>query len=303
MPAKLLLGSGANVNATNRDGRNALLTATLTGAPEMVSLLRDFNASGPGDVFDAAMKGDLEWVKAFLKSGANINAPFEGSTTAYHYDEYTGILASSETIIAGSVLFYMCHDVEAVEYLVGAKANVNAMASVNSTFYDPNNQNPFDLGTVHGVTVLMYAIDSLDTVGLLIQAGANVNAADSDGRTALMRASENGNVAVVKLLIAAKANLNTKDSKGVSALNLSHNHRQVFDALRAAGAKLDASDSAALAGMGNTSTGTMVWTRTSDYRFQSLSFAADGSHLAACEVDAGSEVYTSADAGQSWAEQ
>ena len=51
-----------------------------------------------------------------------------------------------------------------------------------------------------------------------LEAGANINAKDSDGWTALMRASRNGYKAIVKTLLDKGADVNAKDKEGGTAL-------------------------------------------------------------------------------------
>jgi ankyrin repeat protein len=53
----------------------------------------------------------------------------------------------------------------------------------------------------------------------LIKAGANVNAKDGDGYTALIFASAQGNINIVKALIQAKADLTQTDQYNKTALD------------------------------------------------------------------------------------
>jgi ankyrin repeat protein len=58
-----------------------------------------------------------------------------------------------------------------------------------------------------------------ESVALLLNAGADKDfASKMDGRTALIRAAEKGNLEAVKLLVAARADRNAKDKKGFTAL-------------------------------------------------------------------------------------
>jgi len=60
-----------------------------------------------------------------------------------------------------------------------------------------------------------------------------VNAKRNDGSTALMRASQNGHLEVVRALIAAKADVKAKAVNGFTALNLASEtgHLEVVRAL------------------------------------------------------------------------
>jgi hypothetical protein len=57
-----------------------------------------------------------------------------------------------------------------------------------------------------------------ETVELFLGAGVDMDARDEDGRTALMVASEGGELEIVKLLIKKGADVNSKDVSGYTAL-------------------------------------------------------------------------------------
>jgi uncharacterized protein len=55
-------------------------------------------------------------------------------------------------------------------------------------------------------------------VGLFIKAGMDINTADKDGSSALMIASEKGDLAIAQLLIQSGADVNAKNIDGYTAL-------------------------------------------------------------------------------------
>jgi ankyrin repeat protein len=57
-----------------------------------------------------------------------------------------------------------------------------------------------------------------DTAGLFLRAGIDINARDEDGCTALMLASEKGDLELVNLLIGNGADVNVRDADGYTAL-------------------------------------------------------------------------------------
>jgi ankyrin repeat protein len=65
-----------------------------------------------------------------------------------------------------------------------------------------------------------------------------VNAKDNEGDTALIDASANGYVSIVRALIAAKADVNIVRNDGATALSVSlkNEHTDVADLLKKAGA-------------------------------------------------------------------
>lgn len=90
-------------------------------------------------------------------------------------------------------------------------------------------------------TALMYAAVNHDhdpqKVMALIEAGANINWQDKmDGRTALMEASVNGHLNVVKLLLKGGADIGLKDTKGNTALDLAKQMKwkRIIDAIEMA---------------------------------------------------------------------
>src|SRR5260370_25015395 len=73
-----------------------------------------------------------------------------------------------------------------------------------------------------GRTALMYAAENGDTqaVNALLRSGASVNVADNNGETALMKAAASScNEETVRALLGAGADLNARDNKGRNALD------------------------------------------------------------------------------------
>ena len=76
----------------------------------------------------------------------------------------------------------------------------------------------------------------------------NINSADSNGKTAIMHAAENGNLQAIHTLIAAGSGLNMPDKDGNTALSLAakNGHAEVMRSLLQWGAKIEITDSKAL---------------------------------------------------------
>lgn len=125
-------------------------------------------------------QGDLEYIKALLAAGADIEIPLNpGGVTPL-------MRAASRSLSITQELLKHHPDIN--------KRNVS------------------------GVTALMYAEDPLISQELL-NAGASLNDQDNDGATALMwAAGNNPNVDVVKVLLKNNAKVNLQDKNGRTAL-------------------------------------------------------------------------------------
>jgi len=85
---------------------------------------------------------------------------------------------------------------------------------------------------------------SEDVVKALIRAGADVNLTNSEGRTALMYAADNGNLESVRALLLAGAIVNQRDKEGESAWDLTGN-TDIEDLLVSFGAEAQTPEDAA----------------------------------------------------------
>jgi ankyrin repeat protein len=120
---------------------------------------------------------------------------------------------------------------EVVRALLAAKANVNVKAANDPQFF-PTSQKlrefqrdllaSMNVKPASGVTALMTASQNgdLEVVRALLAAKADVNAKRTDGVTALMAASLKGHLEVVRALLFAKADVNAKAANGETAMSL-----------------------------------------------------------------------------------
>ena len=213
---KLLLNSGANVNVVHAQYGTALCTASYAGNTEIVKLLlnngADVNAQDGfiGNALRAAsLRGHTEIVKLLLNSGADVNA-------ADRYDRNALYAASDRG------------HTEIVRLLLNSGADVNAADS-----YDRN--------------ALYAASDQGHTeiVRLLLNSGADVNAADSYDRNALYAASDQGHTEIVRLLLNSGADVNAADRYDMNALYAASDqgHTEIVRLLLNSGADVNAADS------------------------------------------------------------
>jgi ankyrin repeat protein len=142
------------------------------------------DAAGPAPVADAAMRRDLETVRALLRQGVDVNAAQGDGMTALHW-------AATHA------------DAALTEVLLYAGANVKATSRLGR-------HTPLHVAAEAGAAPVVTA---------LLARGADANAATSTGATALMFAAQSGNVAIVKALLDADADAEaTEHANGQTAL-------------------------------------------------------------------------------------
>jgi serine/threonine-protein phosphatase 6 regulatory ankyrin repeat subunit B len=127
----------------------------------------------------------------------------------------------------------------------GAKENINKPDDNNSQtglsltslgmelLYERDGMGEINHHDTNARTALMLASQQghLEVVKLLLEEGAkdNINPPYQNGQTALMLASQEGHLEVVKLLLqqGAKININYPDQNGQTALMLASHHRHL----------------------------------------------------------------------------
>jgi ankyrin repeat protein len=186
-----LLAHGADVNASNDEGLNALSAAARVGDLEAVRLLIDHKADinvvpvprVPGKsrgnaLMNAAIHGHLEIVEALVKAGADVNVESDQGP-ALSWALFTDRRDCAE--------FLLHH---------GARTDARGMALRS-------------LRSDAGYTPLMYAamteLDDPAMVEALVAKGVEVNARTTKGETALEFARKRGETSVVAALVRAGA--------------------------------------------------------------------------------------------------
>ena len=222
---KLLVAKGANVNAATKIGRTPLILAShCAGCSSTVKLLIDKGANVKAKdgrnhtpLVEAAQVNDLESVKILLAAGAEPDAADD--------DGYTPLMWAVSSC-----------NVEMTKLLISHKANVNAANKGNGEV-------KFGKIQLIQLTPLMLGSPfcSAEIPKLLLDAGAKVNATDIRGMTPLMFAvaTESAKPAVVNTLIKAGADVNAKSTVNETALDWAKKigHKDIIAALTAAGAK------------------------------------------------------------------
>ena len=224
--SRMLIEHGAGVNVRTQQGRTPLMVAAKrNGNADLVRLLLEKGADmkTPGDttLIPAAQSGDVEIMRLLIESGANVNciSPRLGETPL-DYAAASG-------------------NVEAVRLLLAKGANPNAGLKNMTRVIGGST---VDMG-VSKQTPLMWAAPtgSPELIRALIDAGANVNAQDIQGISPLMLAvaSEDQDLAVVRVLLQSGANVNARSVSGETALDWARKFgsRPVIAALERAGAR------------------------------------------------------------------
>jgi ankyrin repeat protein len=187
---KLLLDSGAAVNAVNRRESTPLHWAIHDEAKIRLLLARGAKvnvkqAEGRTPLYLAAMLGNgHSTIRLLLEHGADPNIKMANGRTP--------LMAASAR-----------GDAEAMKLLIAAKALVNAKDTAGET--------PLMIAASRGTPA---------AVELLLQHGADSKAETKRGETALGNAGTAGNEAVVRMLIDHGADVNTRNIRGYSPLML-----------------------------------------------------------------------------------
>ena len=180
---KRLVEQGANIEATDYEGRTVLL--------------------------DAVVAGDLENINLLLRSGANIHATDSQERSLLFYTVNAevclkllqeGVEIERQDENGRTALFDAVEkgNLELVDLLLRSGANIHATDS-------------------QGRSLLFYAVNA-EVCGKLLKKGVEIERKDENGMTALFRAVEIGNLEFVDLLLRSGANIYARDSQGRSLL-------------------------------------------------------------------------------------
>lgn len=166
---------------------------------------------------DAAMRRDVEAVKALLARKADVNETQGDGSTALHWAAYNSQPEMARLLLAAGA------DVGAKSRLGGLTPLMMAAKAGDGTIVKLLVEARSDVTTPNGngTTPLMFAAasGSADAVRLLLDRGADANAVDTtNGQTALMFAAAQGRLEATQVLLARKAdpNVATKVSTIVS---------------------------------------------------------------------------------------
>ena len=195
----------ALIDAHNRGGESAILTAVYHRQKEIVNLLVARGAAL--SIFEACAAGELEHVERLLEDGPDpsaINAHGTDGWTPLHLAAFFG-------------------HAKIVELLLSRGADVAARSR------NPNGNTP-----LHAALAGNHKL----VAGLLIGRGADVNAADAAGWRPLHLAAANNNLDAIKALVAQGADVAAGNGEGLTPLTIAQekSHREAAALLRRYGA-------------------------------------------------------------------
>jgi uncharacterized protein len=222
--ARVLVGAGADVNASDGDGKNALGLAIFSGNYDLASFLIDSHASVNQP--DAQRFTPLYWavdrrnmetapnfpwmvtkdplplVKKLLDAGAAPNFLINNTPRARMRE-------GSPRITYASVIHRAAFagDLELVKLLLQYGADPHVLSSDRETTLMAACGNGF----ISGYHRTRPPAERLEVIKVLLQSGEDINAADNYGITPLMMAANFGDVPIVKYLIDQGADLGAHD--------------------------------------------------------------------------------------------
>lgn len=206
---KELIRAGADVNASNNYGANAMQLAAEVAHRELLKMLLDAgadvdspNPEGQTALMLVARTGDIEAAGLLINAGASVDAREQwGQQTALMW-------ATARRHPA------------MMELLITEGADINARSAVrdyNSHVTAEGRAKRLDSG---GLTPLMYAVreNCKACVEVLIDHGVDLDIADPDGVSSLLLAILNANWDIAKMLIDAGADIQQWDMFGQAPL-------------------------------------------------------------------------------------
>ena len=257
---KLLLETGAEINALDDSGETALIDASKQGNLKIVEYLIEQkadlnvkNSDGLTALHFAAGTARRETAKLLLSKGLSLKernnnglTPFHlACQTKYSFEHIEDLIKAGADINERdkegySPIFYAVNagNLNSVKLLIENKADFNSVEILSAVLLFNENNSELaefllkngantELKNGDGETVLhsLVITNLTENLKLLLKYKANPNAVNNQGETSLHRAVKSAHtegviVEVVKQLLAAKANPSIKDKQGQTAFDL-----------------------------------------------------------------------------------
>ena len=269
-----MINHGADVNATNQDSVTSLVLACQIRNEVVIKVLLDAGAdpnivSSKGNTsLHAAVLGGCskEALQKIIEYGADVNATNQLNQTALELasqkgdDDALNVLreaesTSSSVSIKGNTLLHAAvlgdknkqvllsaihhgADVNATNsenesalLLASRRGNLDIIHALLSSGADPT------IASVEGNTWLHYAVNggcSIEVLTVIVGNGADVNATNNKNESALLLASQEGNLDTINILLESRADPNITSAEGNTWLHYAVDGRcskEVFQAI------------------------------------------------------------------------
>ncbi len=277
---QLLLSKEVDINRKEKNGLTPIQMAMEQSGSvrtEVVRLLVSHGAEIP-PIHAAAYLGDIEKVRALLKSGVDINAqwgdtgtPLCAAAAGNQTDMVKLLLTQGADINAGDdtplhkAALNGCEEVASL--LIDKGADVHAKNSAGyapihyaayhrAAYAEPAHEAMLDLLLSNGADINakenrgltslhnMAWVNKVDLMEFLLARGADIEAKSMWGTTPLFFAVQNGKLGATQLLLSKGANINATDNDGKTPLSIAKekNNTEMVELLKKHGAKDDATD-------------------------------------------------------------
>ncbi|KAK6509749.1 hypothetical protein TWF481_004479 [Arthrobotrys musiformis] len=224
---KLVINSGADINARSERGDSAIHIATKRGDSHIVEYLLKHGAginvtagNGHTALHEAAIYNRFEIAKMLLDNGADVHAvDTSGKTPLYCAAEFGKAEVLKVLVEAGADGHIAIASGETALYAASSKG----YEGIVKTLLQHGGRasvNRYETRSLR--TPLIAAVDNIASfngiVELLFGAGASPNSKDASGETAIFKATRNGHYDIINLLLKAGADLGCFDHVGKSVL-------------------------------------------------------------------------------------
>jgi len=167
-------------------------------------------AAAQADIAEAAMRGNIETVRALVGQSAAVDAAQADGATAMHWAAYLGDADLARVLIdAGADVSVSSRNGSTPLWLAATNGDAGMIRMLLEAGADPNETLPL------GRSPLMIAArtGNPDAVSALIESGADVNARETArGTTPLMWAADQGHVDVAAVLIESGADVGARSA-------------------------------------------------------------------------------------------
>ncbi|KAK6517030.1 hypothetical protein TWF506_006908 [Arthrobotrys conoides] len=224
---RLIINSGADINARSEKGEAALHIATKRGDNHIVEYLLEHGAivnvvalNGRTALHEAAIYNRFEVAQTLLGRGADIHAlDTLGKTPLYCAAESGKVEVLKVLVEAGADGHAVIASGETALYAASSKG-YESIVQILLQHGGRASVNRHETRSLR--TPLIAAVDSVSSfdgiVKLLFDAGASPNPKDANGETAIFKATRKGHYDIIKPLLKAGADLGILDHAGKSVL-------------------------------------------------------------------------------------